>query len=170
MPIIHDIPVGFPTANPAGADFAKVQPLDYRANHNFPPYTLISVAEISDWAVPSARTEFQSSAVHGRWKQTFQYIDQVRLVACIKTPGGKGKLELQYSSDVTPATWNSLDGAGGPVVDLARYGVLDSGWKNIGPTLKAFTAAGADVWLRFAGKDGNASVHTIFGMTVVYAR
>lgn len=166
MPITHVDPAGGIVAAD-GADQTVLRPRDWKAKHTGPGVMLFSLMPGS-WVVPVSKTEVGNSTTLFRMKVTFQYIAEVRFVVNLKI-AGKGELRVEYSSD-NGATWGSLDGAGGPVCSLIRYGTIDSGWKTVGATLKTFTNAGADVILRLVGITGQLGLTQKFGMVFVYGR
>lgn len=168
MPVTHVDPPGGYLGNALEVDTARVTISDIKANHHHPAWLIAQWTNMdgSGWVIPVSRTELLGNT-RSRTKYSFQYCDQIRFVVSSRKPGGRGIVTLQYSSD-GGSLWGSLDGAGGPNVNVSKYGVLDSGWLNLSATVKALGAA--DVLLRVTGEAGVVGVASFMGWIGAYVR
>jgi hypothetical protein len=152
--IIHTPPAGGFTGTIPG-DATHVGTDDYLADHSHPPFLIWTWMYAAAYLIPSAKTEW-GNHTWNRIRYSFQYIDGVRAVCNIQPPNtSTGNLWFEYSND-NGVTWFSLDGLGGPKINLSRYGTVDSGWSPIGAALKALGAA--DVLIRPVVSGGNKSI------------
>lgn len=167
------IPVGFSgLADQYQTDVDRITILDWKKNHRHPAWLIAQWTNRTGeaWAIPYARTELYAS-VNLRTKYSFQYASHVRLVATNLRPGGAGILSVQYSAD-NGSTWGSLDGLGGPSVNVKRYTIADSGWI----ALAAALMTSATVILRIVGEFGEAKpgvpnpTETVVGWIGVYVK
>jgi hypothetical protein len=169
MGIYHDIGIADP---PEGTDQSKVRGSDYRARHVSPDFLILSITAApliltdEDWVIPIARTELNGLTAH-RTRWPFARCESVRLQVQV-TKAGKGWIGMQASGD-NGATWNSVDGAGGPLLNCNRIGVLDSGWLDVSPTVRAHFP---DSLIRLIGEQGTGLAGDVvaFGLITAYAR
>lgn len=167
MSVKHvDPPAGFVAGADTEIDVDRVTVRDWQADHPHPPFLIAHWVMLSGvwWAIPAARTELWGT-VYRRGIYSFEHADRIRMVVGVRRPGGKGLLSLQYSSD-NGATWGSLDGAGGPQVNCAKYGALDSGWKKLSQTIVGLGAA--SVLLRLVGEGGDGVISSKIDAVWVY--
>jgi hypothetical protein len=136
-----------------GGDASLVQPSNWNAAHNAPPFVLMQIggggAGLLWPSQPAGLTEFLGDTLGvNRTKADMTHVLQVRLVAVVLVAGGAtpAKLRAQYSTD--DSTYAYIDGATGPTVDINSTGRIASAW--VTPTALAL----ADVYLRIVGIDG----------------
>lgn len=169
MGIYHVDPSGGFGVADEGPDEDRVTIADWQAKHESPPFLMYAITRMSDgWVIPAARTELYGHASY-RTLQWFTNIDEIRLVAFVQRPGGKGQIAMQWSNDVPANVWNSIDGAGGPSINVAKHGCLDSGWRPIAVGLKNFSGM-TEVTLRIVGENGDGVIATNFGHIAAYVR
>jgi hypothetical protein len=98
---------------------------------------------------PPALTELFGSTI-GRNKADLTASAQVRLLCDVAQAGAAtAAIRVQYSTD--QASWNYLDGATGPSVNLNTTGLKVSSWVNLAAGAKA------DVFLRVVGVNGDGT-------------
>ena len=104
--------------------------------------------------MPAALTEWLGLS-SSRHKMDLVGFGEARLVLTVTTIGAAtpAKIRAQYSLDA--AAWDYLDATSGPTVDINTVGLKVSAWVPI------TNAARADVFLRLAGIDGDATADPV---------
>ena len=88
---------------------------------------------------------------------------QVRLIVSVVTGGAAGAaIRAQYSTD--GSSWNYLDGASGPSVNVNTTGLKVSAWVNV------TGAAMADVFIGVVGISGNGNADTAFANVLLQVK
>jgi hypothetical protein len=147
-----------------GSSWVKAAPGLSQAQGTPESITMVGpdVANVTWSAMPSALTEFNSSARY-RTKYDLSNANQVRLVARVQVGGAGGaELRAQYSTD--ESTWNYLDGGSGPAVNVGTSGTnVSTPWSDLA------AAAKGDVFLRVVGLNGSGTDAT-FGQISIQIR
>jgi hypothetical protein len=111
---------------------------------------------------PAPLTELFGSTI-GRSKADFSASAQVRLLCDVAQAGAAtAAIRVQYSTD--QASWNYLDGATGPSVNLTTTGLKVSSWVNLAAGAKA------DVFLRVVGVNGDGTADPGFASILLQVK
>jgi hypothetical protein len=111
---------------------------------------------------PAALTELFGTTI-GRVKADLTASAEVRLLANVAQVGSAtAALRVQYSTD--QASWNYLDGATGPAVNINTTGLKVSSWMALAAGAKA------DVFLRVVGVNGDATADPGFGNIILQVK
>jgi hypothetical protein len=115
------------------------------------------------WAnQPAALTELFGTTT-GRLKADLTASTQVRLLSNVEQVGAAtAAFRVQYSTD--QASWNYLDGSGGPSVSINTTGLKVSGWVSLAAGAKA------DVFLRAVGINGDATADPGFSSVILQVK
>ena len=114
--------------------------------------------------MPAAETEFLGVARH-RTKIDLSNANEARLEVNVANPDlvpANAEFRLQYSTDQT--TWNYLDGATGPSVNVSSAGL------EVSPYVSIVNGAKSDVYIRLVGVNGDGTHDPEFGKVDLQVR